>query len=1074
MTSSGLATAITNGSLSSVADGANGVFGTPFAFPTGSYRSSNYFRDVLFFPSAAVPVTPTKISLTPASASTTTAVPVTYTATIQDANGITVTSATNAVTFAASAVAGTWSPSATVNAASGVASATFTPSAAGTAGISAGATGLTSGSATLTVTSTSTSNSSPQSLFTTQTPARPSATDNRTYELGMKFQLAKAGGITAIRYYKSAGDDGVHVGHIWSSTGTLLASATFSNETASGWQQQALTSPLLVQAGTTYVVSVNIIKNYPYTGSGLATAIVNGDVSSVADGNNGVFGNSGAFPSASYQNANYFRDIVFVVGSTGPATKLALTPSTLASHTGVPIAYTATIQDAGGGRVFSATNAVTFSVSGVTGTFSATTVSAVSGAATAIFTPTSTGTATITASATGLTGASASATLSDVDVLTYHGDSLRTGWNAAEPVLTPARVGGGTFGLLRTVALDEQVDAQPLVVSHQTISGQGVHNVVYVATQNNSIYAIDGASGAILLQTNLGTPVPQASLPGSCSNSATVGITATPVIDRAAGTMYVIAYTYENLLPVYRLHALDLSTLADKVPSVVIGATHKLTDGSTYSFSARTARMRAGLVLANGNVYAGFTGYCDLEQATTRGWMLGWNATSLAPLAANRLTNTLALTPDAFYLSTIWMSGYGVAADATGNLFFITGNSDYSGGTYDGVNNIQESVVKMSPDLTQIPSIFTPSDPQFGVDVLDLNDNDFGAGGVMLLPDQPGTHPRLAVAAGKVGQMYLLDRDNLGGYNASGTNNVLGAWNVGACWCGPSYFTGSDGAGRVVYSGGTQVTTWALQTGATTTLTQEGISDPISTGQDEGFFTSVSSNGTTAGSSIIWAVSRPVDASPAQVLLYAFGTTPVSGKLPLLYSGVAGTWGNVSENSNIVPVVANGYVYVASNKQLAIFGLTQPLSANASATLYAASERTEPQRRTARLDVRHTAPRATASLLQLALNDSETTDWTAPIVTADASGADLPPDVSRLYGKVVVIEGDYLTLQLRDGRTVQVDIKEARSEGRSGIPAVGKAVVITGRFAASGVLHAIQLLRAKASEKLWEPDSGPR
>jgi hypothetical protein len=1091
MTTNGLAGTIVNGSVGSVADGSNGVFGAPFAFPTRTYKNSNYFRDVLFFPSTAAVLPPppaVKIALTPTSASTVAGVPVTYSATIQDANGGTVTGATNSITFGAGPLAGAWSPASPVAAVNGVATTTFTPIDSGTATISATSTGLTDANTSLTVVTPP----SPQSLFAAQTPANPSATDNASYELGMKFQVAKTGSITAIRYYKSSGDAGTHVGRIWSSTGTLLASVMFASETTSGWQQQALAQPLVVQAGATYVVSVNIFSRYAFTNNGLASPIVNGDVSSIADGNNGVYGPSGQFPTKSYQNSNYFRDVVFVAGGTGPAIRLALTPISTASHTGVPIAYTATIQDAGGGRVFSATNAVTFSVSGVSGSFSNIVGNAVSGAATTVFTPTSTGIATIKASAAGLAGATVSATINDVDVTTYHSDSLRTGWNAAEPILTPGNVGGGGFGLLQTVPLDEQVDAQPLVVSGQNINGQRVHNVVYVVTENNTVYAVDGSSGAILLQTNLGTPVPKAALPGSCSNSPTLGISATPVIDRAAGTMYVIAYTYENGAAVYRLHALDLSTLADKVPAVVISASHKLTDGSTYNFSARTARLRAGLVLSSGNVYAGFTSFCDLEYNNTRGWVLGWNATSLAPLTANRLNNTLAQSPDAYYMSTIWMSGYGVAADAIGNLYFVTGNSDFSGGTYDGVNNIQQSVVKLSSDLMQIPSIFTPSGADSGVDTLDLHDDDFGSGGVMLLPDQPGTHPRLAVAAGKIGEMYLMDRDNLGGYNPAGANNVLGTYDIGGCYCGPSYFAGADGVGRIVASGGAQITTWTVRTDVSTTLALEGTSDRLSTGQRDGFFTSVSSNGSDAGSFIIWAVSRPVDLSPAQVLLYAFNAQPDNGRLTLLYSGIAGAWENARGSANIVPVVANGYVYVASNKRLAIFGLTQPLSAatQTAATLAEAAEERPAQVTVGQRDAIRDPG---VSLVSYALNELDATDWTRPLITstssgeieenetsspyvltADATPPDLPPGTSRLYGKVTSVEGNYCALELRDGRTVQVDIGEARHEGRSVVPVVGKAVVVMGRFAASGVLHAILVLRAMPSERLWEPDVEPR
>ena len=156
-----------------------------------------------------------------------------------------------------------------------------------------------------------------QTIFTTQTPSTPNDTDNTSYELGLKFQSAKAGQITAIRYWKAASETGSHVGRIWSSTGTLLTSVTFSNETASGWQQQALSTPLNIQANTTYVVSVNVTNYFAVTyNDALASSVVNGDLRTVADGNNGVYGSVGSLPTNSYQNSNYFRDIVFVATTT--------------------------------------------------------------------------------------------------------------------------------------------------------------------------------------------------------------------------------------------------------------------------------------------------------------------------------------------------------------------------------------------------------------------------------------------------------------------------------------------------------------------------------------------------------------------------------------------------------------------------------------------------------------------------------------------------------------------------------------------------------------------------------------
>ena len=285
----------------------------------------------------------TKLSLTPTNASTQTGAAVTYTAAIVDANNNLVPSATNPITFSASGVLGSFVPASPVTPINGIATASFTAANPGTATVSASANALAGATATLAVAAVSTG--PPQSLFTTQTPALPNASDGVPYELGMKFRLARAGQITAIRYWKALSDTGTHTGRIWSATGTQLASVTFSGETASGWQQQTLTTPLLVQANTTYVVSVNVASNYPFTADGLATAIVNADISSVADGNNGVFGTPFAFPTNSYRNSNYFRDILFIANTVPTISKVSGDKQSGAGNSTLPNPLVVQIRD---------------------------------------------------------------------------------------------------------------------------------------------------------------------------------------------------------------------------------------------------------------------------------------------------------------------------------------------------------------------------------------------------------------------------------------------------------------------------------------------------------------------------------------------------------------------------------------------------------------------------------------------------------------------------------------------------------------------------------------------------------
>lgn len=508
-----------------------------------------------------------------------------------------------------------------------------------------------------------------------------------------------------------------------------------------------------------------------------------------------------------------------------------------------------------------------------------------------------------------------------VAVTTHHNNNYRTGWNSAETVLTPANVNASQFGLLAEVKVDDQVDAQPLIVPGVNITvgaEKGQHDVVYIVTGNDSIYAIDANSGTVLLKRNLGAPV---SWPLGCNNNGpNVGITSTPVIDLSSNLMYLIAYIQQSSGPVYQLHAVDLGSLADKLTPVTVTGSHTLTDGSTFVFNAKYQRQRPGLLEANGNIYAGFGSFCDYAAGLSRGWLLGWNAATLAPLPANQLNDTQATSPDSFFLSSIWMSGYGLAADDSGNVVFATGNSDPSGTTYDGITNIQESVIKISPDLTTLVDLFTP----YNWSGLDKYDSDLGSGGVMILPDQPGPMPHLAVAAGKPGTMYFMNEDNLGGYSPT-KNNVLGSYSIGQCWCGASYYVDpSDGAARVVSSGHNRIKIWELSTSSSPSLTAVSESHTLNTGQYGGFFTSVSSNGTA--NPIIWALSRPVSATKPTMSLFAF--QPATGKLMTpLYTAVAGDWPNYGGDSNQIPVVANGKVYVASYKVVGIFGLKQPQKA---------------------------------------------------------------------------------------------------------------------------------------------------
>jgi hypothetical protein len=613
------------------------------------------------------------------------------------------------------------------------------------------------------------------------------------------------------------------------------------------------------------------------------------------------------------------------------------------------------------------------------------------------------GAAATAAGVAALLSVAGGAAQAQMNITTYHYDNNRTGWNSTETALTQSNVSNSKFGLLQTVSLDDQVDAQPLIVNNETINGVQ-HNVVYVATENNSVYAIDAQSGQVLLQTNLGAPV---QWPLGCGNNGPdVGINSTPVIDVANGALYVIAYTLQNNTPTYYLHALSLTTLSDTTAPVMVSASGTLSNGKPYNFNASNQRQRPGLLLSNGTIYAGFGSFCDFAANDSRGWVLGWQESTLTPLASNRLNDTKNKSPDSFFLTSVWMSGYGLAANSAGSVYFVTGNSDYSGTTYSKSKNIAESAAEMSADLSTRLGLYTPSNHG----QLDQGDTDFGSGGIMLLPPQSGKYPDIAAAAGKDGVLHLLDADQL--------DKQFGAYQVGGCWCGPSYYQASDGTSRIVTSGNTQVTVWTLEGAKSPSLSRSSQFNGIADGQDPGFLTTISSNGTTAGTAIVWAVGRPTNNDPAYVSLYA--VNPDTGKE--LFSETAGAWPNTGGNSNIVPVVDNGLAYVASDQMLTIFGPGGSSKADLP-------------------KVRHVDTRAA-----------------------------LPAGEHEIYAFVRAINGSDITAEKRDGKIVRIDASAAQHGSHYAEPTVGHALTARGVFDKSGLLLANAILHAKDHAAMWPSD----
>jgi len=320
-----------------------------------------------------------------------------------------------------------------------------------------------------------------------------------------------------------------------------------------------------------------------------------------------------------------------------------------------------------------------------------------------------------------------------VDVLTQHNDNARTGTNLRETALTPENVNKSQFGMLFKRVVDDQLYTQPLVVTNVTVNG-GTHDIVYVTTVNNSVYAFDAndveATGPIW-HVNFGTPANLHSADFGCLDiNGKMGIIGTPVIDKTRGVLYVVALTQAGTGFAQRLHELDLATGADLPASpVVIKA---------QGFDALMQNQRPALMLANGMVYVGYASHCDKDPY--HGYLMAYDAHTLEKVS---VFNTSPTGMEA----SIWQSGQGPAADAEGNVYVVTGN-----GSWDGVKNFSESFLKLTPRL-KLLDWFTPTNHL----TLDKKDNDLNSSGATLIP---GTH--LVLGGGKEGVLYTLDTRNFG------------------------------------------------------------------------------------------------------------------------------------------------------------------------------------------------------------------------------------------------------------------------------------------------------------------------
>jgi Legume lectin domain/Chitobiase/beta-hexosaminidase C-terminal domain len=512
-----------------------------------------------------------------------------------------------------------------------------------------------------------------------------------------------------------------------------------------------------------------------------------------------------------------------------------------------------------------------------------------------------------------------------VNVTTYHNDNARTGQNIQEAILTPANVNSGQFGKLFSVSVDGWVYAQPLYLSNVTISG-GTHNVLYVATEHDSLYAIDAGSGTIYWQISL---IPSG---GSTVNSNTdlgcgdlvpeVGITGTPVIDPTTGTIYLVAKSKVNGSLVQYLHAIDVGTSAEKFGGpVLIEATVPGTasdgNGTTVSFSPHFENQRAGLLLENGHVVIGWSSHCDISP--WHGWIMSYSASTLTQEAA---FNTSADGS----ANGVWMSGGGLAADANGNIFFATGN-----GTWNGTTDYGDSIVKLGPPSGgsfPVLDYFTP----YNQSSLAGGDTDVASGGLVLLPSL-SSGQQLLTQMGKEGKMYVIDRNNMGKYcvndnppcNGSDPNIVqeipgatAGVWGTPAYWNGSVYWGGgSDGGGP------DNLKAFSFNANNSGLISTSPTSESAKAFSFAAPSPIISANGNTNG--ILWGLDDSAFGSTCSggsncQVLYAYDATNLAN---MLYnSSQAGNNRDVPGGAVkfATPIVANGKVYVGSQLKVSAYG----------------------------------------------------------------------------------------------------------------------------------------------------------
>jgi len=544
--------------------------------------------------------------------------------------------------------------------------------------------------------------------------------------------------------------------------------------------------------------------------------------------------------------------------------------------------------------------------------------------------PSTAGLYSITATSVADVTKSASNSIAVTDlggVLTYHNNLSRDGTNTRELALTTSNVTTSTFGKLFSCQTDGAIYAQPLWIPQLTVSG-AKHNVIVVATQHESLYAFDADTSPCtmlwhvsLIDSTHGGSSGETSVPSSGSGALVgsgygdiapeVGVTGTPVIDPTTNTLFVVSKSVNASTQFFqRLHALDLTTGSERVApfsissSISVAGTGAGSVNGQVAFDPRHEHQRPGLALSNGIVYVAWASHEDTDPY--HGWVIGFRATTLAPVA-NAVFNS---TPNqvgtvSYSRGGIWMGGGAPAVDSSGYIYLITGNGTFDANT--GGSNYGDSVVKLSTASgLSVADYFTPLDQA----TLDANDTDFGSGAATVLVDQPSAPVQhLVIGGGKQGNLFLLNRDNLGKFHSS-TNKVVETVNLGnSIFATPVFFQNN------LYVAGVGALKQFVFNPATGQFGGSPYSQSSTTYGFPGATPSLSANGTT--DAIIWALENTLYCTPQSpgcgaTILHAYDATNLATELWNSSQAAANRDQAGNAVKFTVPTVANGKVYIGT------------------------------------------------------------------------------------------------------------------------------------------------------------------